>query len=349
MAETAPLTSFNPGSGCGCKIAPNALQEMLGASGMDPLEHWPGLLVGHTTSDDAAVMDLGDGRALIHTTDFFTPIVDDAFTFGCIAATNALSDVYAMGGTPQMALAVLCWPVQSLSTAMAGQVIAGARSVCKEAGIPLAGGHSIDVPQPIFGLTVTGLVPTDRIKKNGGAQPGDILYLTKPLGIGIVATAMKKGLATNEDRLWAEGTMAELNRVGTALGGIPEVHAMTDVTGFGLVGHLHEMMTASGCSARINYAKVPTYCADRLADLYAAGSMPTGTTKNYATYYADVTPVKGEQLFMLYDPQTSGGLLIAVDPTAKQTVEALLLGHGALVQPIGVVESQGEKMIWIQD
>ena len=346
MADTSRLTSFNPGSGCGCKIAPNVLQEVLGASGFLPQETWPGLLVGHDANDDAAVMDLGDGRSLVHTTDFFTPIVDDPFTFGRIAAANALSDVYAMGGTPQMALALLCWPLQTLPATMAGEVIAGARSICREAGIPLAGGHSIDVPQPIFGLSVTGIVPTNRIVRNGGAQPGDLLYLTKPLGLGIVATAMKKGMATEEDRLWAEQTMTELNQVGAALGALPGVHAMTDVTGFGLVGHLHEMMSASDCSAHMPFSQVPTYRTDRLADLYAAGCMPQGTTKNYVTYYSDCSPVRGEQLFVLFDPQTSGGLLIAVHPDAKDAVEAEMIAHDAAIYPIGqVTASQDHRIV----
>ncbi|MDG1252332.1 MAG: selenide, water dikinase SelD [Schleiferiaceae bacterium] len=348
MAETAALTSFNPGSGCGCKIAPNALQEVLGASGYDPKESWSDLLVGHDANDDAAVMDLGDGTALIHTTDFFTPIVDDPYTFGQIAAANALSDVYAMGGKPSMALAVLCWPLDKLPAKMAGQVIAGARDSCRKAGIPLAGGHSIEVPQPIFGLSVTGRVAIPQMKKNGGAKPGDRLYLTKSLGVGIVATAMKKGIALPEDALWAEETMAQLNHVGADLAPIQGVHAMTDVTGFGLIGHLHEMMTASDCSATLDYASIPTYSKERLADLYAMGSMPTGTTKNYVTYYGQVSPVSGEQLFLLYDPQTSGGLLIAVDPNSEAEVEACLRAAGSQVHAIGTVAANADYRIIIE-
>ena len=348
MAETAALTSFNPGSGCGCKIAPNALHEVLGSSGFDPNEHWPGLLVGHDANDDAAVMDLGDGTGLVHTTDFFTPIVDDPYTFGRIAAANALSDVFAMGGRPSMALAVLCWPLDKLPAKMAGQVIAGARESCRKAGIPLAGGHSIDVPQPIFGLSVTGRVAIPELKKNGGAKPGDRLYLTKSLGIGIVATAMKKGIALPEDAHWAEETMAQLNHVGADLASIEGVHAMTDVTGFGLVGHLHEMMTASDCSATLNYAAIPTYSKERLADLYALGSMPTGTTKNYVTYYGQVSPVSGDQLFILFDPQTSGGLLIAVDPSSVAEVEACLRASGNPVHAIGEVVEAAKLRILVE-
>ncbi len=268
-ATRPALTSFNPGSGCGCKIAPNALREVIGASGFNPDQSWPTLLFGHEANEDAAVMDLGNGDVLVHTTDFFTPIVDDAFEFGQIAAANAISDVYAMGATPDMALAILCWPLDKLPAAMAGQVLAGARDTCTKAGIPLAGGHSIDVPQPIFGLAVTGRCRRDALKTNGGAQPGDLLYLTKPLGIGIVATAMKKGLATEADHAWGLKTMCALNAVGAKL---PEgVHAMTDVTGFGLAGHLHEILSASGTSAELDYASIPTYDKVRMADLYASG------------------------------------------------------------------------------
>jgi selenide,water dikinase len=344
-ATRPALTSFNPGSGCGCKIAPNALREVIGASGFNPNQSWPTLLFGHEANEDAAVMDLGNGDVLVHTTDFFTPIVDDAFEFGQIAAANAISDVYAMGATPDMALAILCWPLDKLPAAMAGQVLAGARDTCTKAGIPLAGGHSIDVPQPIFGLAVTGRCRRDALKTNGGAQPGDLLYLTKPLGIGIVATAMKKGLATETDHAWGLKTMCALNAVGAKL---PEgVHAMTDVTGFGLAGHLHEILSASGTSAELDYASIPTYDKVRMADLYASGCMPQGTTKNYVTYYSDCGAVSGEQLFVLFDPQTSGGLLLAVAPEAQEGVETLLRQEGVHASPIGrVTEAQEKKIVF---
>ncbi|KRO68249.1 MAG: hypothetical protein ABR88_00585 [Cryomorphaceae bacterium BACL7 MAG-120322-bin74] len=348
---TTALTAFNPGSGCGCKIAPNALKEVLAASGFDPLEAYPTLLVGHDAHDDAAVMDLGNGEALVHTTDFFTPIVDDAFVFGQIAAANAISDVYAMGAKPDMALAILCWPLEKLSAKVAGEVLAGARDTCKKAGIPLAGGHSIDVPQPIFGLSVTGRVAQKNLKQNGGAQPGDLLYLTKPLGIGIVATAMKKGLAQPHDADWAVATMSQLNKVGQVFGQMEGVHALTDVTGFGLIGHLHEMMMASQTQGVLAYQHIPKYDALRLDDLYALGCMPTGTTKNYVTYYGSVTPVSGQQLFILYDPQTSGGLLAAVSPDAAATFEATLREAGSPIHCIGHVAEdpkEGEMRIVIE-
>lgn len=345
-ATRPALTSFNPGSGCGCKIAPNALREVIDASGHDPGEKWPTLLLGHESNEDAAVMDLGNGNVSVHTTDFFTPIVDDPFEFGQIAAANAISDVYAMGARPDLALAILCWPLDKLPAAMAGQVLAGARATCAKAGIPLAGGHSIDVPQPIFGLSVTGRCRREDLKTNGGAQPGDLLYVTKPLGIGIVATAMKKGLATEADHAWGLETMSTLNTVGAEL---PDgVHALTDVTGFGLAGHLHEMLTASDASAELEYASIPSYDKVRLADLYAAGSMPQGTTKNYVTYYPDITPVSGEQLFVLFDPQTSGGLLLAVAPEAQAEVEILLSSHGLHASPIGRITAPQEKKIIVQ-
>lgn len=342
-AARPALTSFNPGSGCGCKIAPNALREVIAASGFNPEQSWPTLLLGHESNEDAAVMDLGNGDVLVHTTDFFTPIVDDAFEFGQIAAANAISDVYAMGATPDMALAILCWPLDKLPATLAGQVLAGARDTCTKAGIPLAGGHSIDVPQPIFGLAVTGRCRRDALKTNGGAQPGDLLYLTKPLGIGIVATAMKKGLATEADHAWGLKTMSTLNSVGAKL---PiGVHAMTDVTGFGLAGHLHEMLSASGTSAQLDYTRIPSYDKARLADLYASGCMPQGTTKNYVTYYSDCSTVSGEQLFLLFDPQTSGGLLLAVAPEAQEAIESLLRAEGLHASPIGLVTGAQEKKI----
>jgi len=228
---------------------------------------------------------------------------------------------------------------------MASQVLAGARETCTKAGIPLAGGHSIDVPQPIFGLAVTGRCRRDDLKTNGGAQPGDLLYLTKPLGIGIVATAMKKGLATEADHAWGLKTMCALNAVGAKL---PEgVHAMTDVTGFGLAGHLHEILSASGTSAELDYASIPTYDKVRMADLYASGCMPQGTTKNYVTYYSDCGAVSGEQLFVLFDPQTSGGLLLAVAPEAQEGVETLLRQEGVHASPIGrVTEAQEKKIVF---
>ncbi|HQW04179.1 MAG TPA: selenide, water dikinase SelD, partial [Saprospiraceae bacterium] len=233
MQDAIKLTQYSHGAGCGCKISPSVLDSILAAAGKS-LESHPGLLVGNEDRDDAAVMDLGDGTAVISTTDFFMPIVDDPETFGRIAATNAISDIYAMGGKPMMAIAILGWPINLLSPAVAGLVVKGAQIVCKDAGIPLAGGHSIDAPEPIFGLAVTGRVMIAEIKKNGGAFVGDILLLTKPLGIGILSTAQKQGKLREEHGQLAVEVMVKLNSVGERFGKLKGVHAMTDVTGFGL-------------------------------------------------------------------------------------------------------------------
>lgn len=316
------LTSFNPGSGCGCKMSPSDLHRMLEQSGDSG--HFPDLLIGHETGDDAAVMDLGNDQLLIHTTDFFTPIVDDAFDFGRIAAANAISDIYAMGGTPSMALAILGWPVDLLPVEQAAQVIAGARSVCKQAGIPLAGGHSVNIPQPLFGLSVTGQVHRDQLKRHAGAKPGDLLVLTKPLGIGMLATAMKKGIATDKDRQWAIETMCQLNDIGTELATMDGLHAMTDVTGFGLLGHALELCEASDVSATLNSKDLPTYDMERLMELYGQHCLPQGTTKNFTAYVGHVSSMDGPQLAILCDPQTSGGLLLSVAPAALGQVQNLL-------------------------
>ena len=338
------LTSFNPGSGCGCKIEPSKLHEVLESSNFDPSQSFDKLIVGHDQNDDAAVLDIGNGQALVHSTDFFTPIVDDPFEFGNIAGSNAISDIYAMGATPDMALAILGWPIDKLGSEMAGKVLAGAREACKKAGIPLAGGHSIDIPQPIFGLSVTGRVRIGELKKNNGAKPGDLLYLTKPLGIGVIATAMKKELANDNDTQWALDTMKRLNFEGAELVRISGINAMTDITGFGLAGHLHEMMKASDCSARIDFDKIPKYDYARLKELYSLQCMPKGTTKNYLAYHKDISKVNGEELFILFDPQTSGGLLISVDPKNKLETENILQKYGS-VNCIGTVTKRNEILI----
>ncbi|MDX1666968.1 MAG: selenide, water dikinase SelD, partial [Saprospiraceae bacterium] len=256
------LTQYSHGAGCGCKISPKVLDQILHQSGQTQV--FPELLVGNDKRDDAAVWDLGDGSSLISTTDFFMPIVDDAFDFGWIAAVNALSDVYAMGGTPLMAIAILGWPVDELPAEVANRLIEGGRQACREAGIPLAGGHSIDSPEPIFGLAVSGKVKNDHLKKNEGAEPGCQLFITKPLGVGILSTAQKKGKLKPEHQTLALDSMKQLNRLGTAYAKLPQVKAMTDVTGFGLLGHLNEMCAASDVSARINFADVPLLGEDVL-------------------------------------------------------------------------------------
>ncbi len=331
------LTQYSHGAGCGCKISPAILDSILGAAGKSDLIY-PHLLVGNEERDDAAVMDLGDGTAIISTTDFFMPIVDDPETFGRIAATNAISDVYAMGGSPMMAIAILGWPIDKLAPEVAGLVIRGAQEVCKEAGIPLAGGHSIDSPEPIFGLAVTGKVQIANIKKNGGANPGDILFITKPLGVGILSTAQKQGKLQIKHEHLATGVMIQLNSIGEQLGKISGVSAMTDVTGFGLGGHLIEMSRASNTTAVVEFDKIPVIDPCVL-DYIAAGCIPGGTNRNYASYGQSISLRANNHKTIVCDPQTSGGLLIAVKPEAADEVAALLEANQLWFQPIGKMTS----------
>ena len=256
------LTSYSHGAGCGCKIAPGVLSDMLSCMKRETI--FPNLLVGNDTKDDAAVVDLGDGTGIVSTTDFFMPIVDDPHTFGRIAAANAISDIYAMGGTPLMSIAILGWPIDKLSYWYAGAVLEGGRSVCEEAGIPLAGGHSIDSPEPIFGLAVTGRVKLSHLKANASAKVGDKLFLTKPLGVGIFSTAQKRGHFQDHHINTAIVSMSSLNKVGARLAEISGVNAMTDVTGFGLMGHLLEMCEGSNASAVLDFESVPTFDREAL-------------------------------------------------------------------------------------
>ncbi|MEZ4755287.1 MAG: selenide, water dikinase SelD [Flavobacteriales bacterium] len=304
------LTRYSHGAGCGCKIAPAVLNEIL-ASELGTFPD-PRLLVGYGTRDDAAVYDIGDGRALISTTDFFSPIVDDAYDFGRIAATNALSDVYAMGGRPLMAVAILGWPVDKLPASLAARVLEGGRQACHDAGIALAGGHSIDAPEPFFGLAVTGEVAIPNIKRNAGAEPGDVLLLTKPLGTGIHSTAQKRDLLEPGDERLAIDVMLRSNRIGEALGHQPAVHAMTDVTGFGLAGHLLELCDASGTAAEIALSELPVI--PRTAHYIGKGCYPDGAFRNWRSYGQRVAGANStEGMMILADPQTSGGLLLALD------------------------------------
>jgi selenide,water dikinase len=301
--------------------------------------------VGNEKRDDAAAFDLGDGTAIISTTDFFMPIVDDAFDFGRIASVNAISDIYAMGGQPLVAIAILGWPIDKLPTQVANRVIEGGRAACAAAGIPLAGGHSIDSPEPIFGLAVTGRVPVAQLKENGGAQPGDQLFLTKPLGVGILSTAQKKGKLRPEDATMARDSMVQLNSIGTLLGQQDYVHAMTDVTGFGLLGHLSEMTAASACTAEIDFAKVPLLDSEKLTHYLAAGCIPGGTKRNWASYGHHIGPLTENQRHLLCDPQTSGGLLVAVAPQRVEDFLALTQKEGFDLQPIGRMMAPGEKRV----
>lgn len=344
MLNNYKLTQYSHGAGCGCKIAPSVLDHILQqASEKMP---FPSLLVGNEERDDAAVMDLGDGTAIISTTDFFMPIVDDPFDFGQIASVNAISDIYAMGGTPLLAIAILGWPVNVLPPEVANQVVEGSRKACLDAGIPLAGGHSIDSPEPIFGLAVTGRVQLEHLKKNGGAQVGSKLFLTKGLGVGILTTAQKKGLLREEHAHLARNSMLRLNRAGAAFGGLSYVQAMTDVTGFGLMGHLIEMCEASGTSARIEWANVPVLDAEAIEYYLYQRCVPGGTNRNFDSYGHKIAPLTETQRNIMCDPQTSGGLLLAVEVERVQDFQKIAanLGLGEL-QPIGEMIMEGTKRV----
>lgn len=338
------LTEFSHGAGCGCKIAPDVLQTMLATQLSVPDD--PNLLVGNHHNDDAAVYDLGDGTGLISTTDFFMPIADDPFQFGQIAAANALSDVYAMGGMPLMAIAILGWPIDKLSADIAGQVLDGGRAMCRDAGIVLAGGHSIDCPEPIFGLAVSGRVALSQLKQNGGARSGDLLYLSKPLGVGVLTTAQKQKLLRHEHQHLAVNSMIQLNSVGAVLSQSLAVNAMTDVTGFGLAGHLLEMCRASGLSADVSLASLPVLPAVR--DYLNLGCVPGGTERNYHSVADHLSLPKGLDYRLICDPQTSGGLLVAVDP-AQQTCFETQFG-AELTGPIGRFRSaSGSPSVIVTD
>ncbi|WP_300650940.1 selenide, water dikinase SelD [Pseudomonas sp.] len=331
MSEPIRLTQYSHGAGCGCKISPKVLEVILAGSGAQNLD--PNLWVGNASRDDAAVYAIDEERGVVSTTDFFMPIVDDPFDFGRIAATNAISDIYAMGADPLMAIAILGWPVNVLAPEVARDVIRGARSVCDQAGIPLAGGHSIDAPEPIFGLAVTGLVEKRHMKRNDTATVGCKLYLSKPLGIGILTTAEKQAKLRSEDAGLARDWMCTLNKPGSRFGKLAGVTAMTDVTGFGLLGHLVEMADGSGLTARVEFAKVP-----RLASVeyyLEQGCVPGGTQRNFDSYGEKIAPLPELYKLLLCDPQTSGGLLIAVTAEGEAEFLALAAELGLALEPIG--------------
>lgn len=335
------LTEFSHGAGCGCKISPRVLSEIL--SGVQSQAPDARLLVGYDTRDDAAVYKLTDEQAIISTTDFFMPIVDDPIHFGAIAAVNAISDVYAMGGRPIMAISILGWPVAKLDSAIAGQVVEGARQSCARAGIALAGGHSIDAPEPVFGLAVTGTVDPSRIRSNDRARGGDELYLTKPLGVGILTTAEKRGILAPEDREAVLDLMLGLNDIGAEISGLDAVSAMTDVTGFGLLGHLLELCEASGLSAEIDFDRVP-----RLASLeryLREKTIPGGTERNFESYGRRVSAMPEDEKAVLCDPQTSGGLLIAVSPDGRESFLDVVLSKGMELKPLGRLFPKDESGI----
>jgi len=321
------LTSLSHGGGCGCKIAPGVLSEILKGTAAMPIPKE--LLVGIETADDAAVYQLNDEQALIATTDFFMPIVDDPHDFGRIAATNAISDVYAMGGRPIMALALVGMPINVLSTQTIGRILEGGASVCRAAGIPVAGGHSIDSVEAIYGLVALGLVHPKRVKRNADARPGDLLVLSKPLGVGVMSAALKKGELDAAGYARMIDTTTRLNTPGPELAELPGVHAMTDVTGFGLAGHALEMARGAGCDLQIDWAQVPLLPGVRAL---AGRGMVTGASgRNWAGYGGQVVVPEGfaaEDRALLTDPQTSGGLLVACDAASVDTVLAVFRRHG---------------------
>ena len=339
------LTEFSHGAGCGCKISPKVLKEILGSnySNLDS-----NLLVGHESSDDAAVYDLGDGRALISTTDFFMPIVDNPFHFGMIAGSNALSDVYAMGGRPLMAISIFGWPINSISSEIGAKVIDGGREICSRAGIALAGGHSIDSSEPIFGLSVSGIVEIKNLKKNIGAQPGDSLFLTKPLGIGILSTAQKKKVVSETDHNLAVDQMCALNDIGSKLSSIEGVNAVTDVTGFGLAGHLLEICRGSQVSAEIYFDKLPLL--PNVIEYIENDCVPGGTIRNFESYGKNLSKLSELEKYIVCDPQTSGGLLISVSQESLNDFVDFMTSNSLDLEPIGKIleQSVDNKIIKIK-
>jgi len=331
------LTEYSHGAGCGCKISPKVLDTILKTElTIAPDER---LLVGNKSRDDAAVYNMGNGIGIISTTDFFMPIVDDPFDFGRIAATNAISDVYAMGGKPMMAIAILGWPINLLPPEVAQQVIDGGRQACADAGIQLAGGHSIDSPEPIFGLAVTGSVSLSELKQNNTATVGCKLYLTKPLGIGILTTAQKKKILKAEHRTVARDLMCELNTFGRKIASLTGVKALTDVTGFGLLGHLSEICEGSGVSAQLEFDKVPVI--PEAIEYLKAGAVPGGTLRNFESYghkvHSKNIALTETQKHILCDPQTSGGLLIVVSPESEADLLKVAQSEGLALKSFGVL------------
>jgi selenide,water dikinase len=321
------LTSLSHGGGCGCKIAPGVLSEILKGTAAMPIPKE--LMVGIETADDAAVYKLNDEQALIATTDFFMPIVDDPHDFGRIAATNAISDVYAMGGRPIMALALVGMPINVLSLATIGRILEGGASACRAAGIPIAGGHTIDSVEAIYGLVALGLVHPRHVKRNADAQPGDVLVLGKPLGVGVMSAALKKGELGEAGYAQMIATTTQLNTPGPDLAALPGVHAMTDITGFGLAGHALEMARGAHCDLQLDWAAVPLLTGVR--DLVGRGFVTGASGRNWAGYGADVVlpqDFAAQDQALLSDPQTSGGLLVACAPAALDAVLAVFERHG---------------------
>jgi selenide,water dikinase len=332
MMEDIKLTSYSHGAGCGCKISPKILEKILLSSRDDTI--YPDLIIGNDSRDDAAAFDIGDGRLILSTTDFFMPIVDDPFIFGKIAATNAISDIYAMGGEPLMAISIFGWPIDKLPAKIGSKVIEGGREVCREAGIPLAGGHSIDSPEPIFGLDVTGIVNKSDLKHNDKATKDCEIFLTKPLGIGIITTAQKQGKVKEQDIKNAIDVMTTLNKIGSKISKLDQVKAITDVTGFGLMGHLIEMCEGADLSAKIYFDRVALL--SNVKKYWEMGCVAGGTKRNFESYGKYIKPIGDEmKQDILCDAQTSGGLLCAVEKSGVKEFLKLCSCEGLELESIG--------------
>jgi selenide,water dikinase len=349
LNEPIRLTSYSHGGGCGCKIAPAVLRDILADTPFTShvAAAFPDLMVGIEHGDDAAVYRLNDQQAIVATTDFFMPIVDDPYEFGRIAATNALSDVYSMGGRPLFALAIVGMPVDKLPNTVIRRILAGGESVCRQAGIPIAGGHSIDAPEPIYGLVGIGVVNPRKVKKNAGGRAGDILILGKSLGVGIYSAALKKGALTDAQYAAMIATTTRLNTAGIELSDVENVHAMTDVTGFGLLGHLLEITRASQVAAHVDFRRLPVLPG--VPELAQGGFVTGASKRNWAGYGHEVSLANGIaewQQALLTDPQTSGGLLVSCDHRARETVLEIFHRHGfAEAAEIGRLEAGGNVSV----
>ena len=345
MSSDVKLTEYSHGAGCGCKISPMLLDDILKSTRAKI--DYPQLLVGNDSKDDAAAYDLGNGASVLSTTDFFMPIVDDPFIFGKIAATNALSDIYAMGGRPLMAISIFGWPIDRLPAEVGREVIEGGRAVCEDAGIPLAGGHSIDSPEPIFGLAATGIVQNEHLMRNDTARPDSYIFLTKPLGIGILSTAQKQKKLLEASHIEpAIEAMTTLNKAGTDFAKLDAVSAMTDVTGFGLLGHLAEICEGSGIGATIRYGKVPLLPN---VEMYREmGCIPGGARKNFKSYGHKISDMTQEQREILCDAQTSGGLLVIVDKEGVDAFYDAAKKWGLDLEPIGETHAPGDRLIEVK-
>jgi selenide,water dikinase len=342
MSEPIKLTQFSSSSGCGCKIHPEELEEII--KDLKTGVNYPNLIVGNDSSDDASAMKLPNGDLLIQTSDFFTPIVDDPFLFGQIAAANALSDVFAMGGKPLMANALLGWPTDKLSPEIANQVLRGAIEICNQVNIPLAGGHSIKIQEPIFGLSVTGICSPSQLKTNSAANPGDSIYLTKPIGTGILASALKKGKLSDDGLKALLKITTKVNSEGLLFGNLHYVNAMTDVTGFGFLGHLLEMCRGANLGAEVISTSIPVI--EEAKALAAQFIMPDNTYRNWNAFEKQTTNLPAELFALVNDPQTNGGLMVAVDSSSTNNFEAFCKENEIQIFKIGgFINGEGVNFI----